>query len=127
MGHPFVHVELNTTDLEKAKTFYRELFEWDLEDVQMGPTGTYTMIKPGCLHRARRSMLSIRTCARVRRAAGKLAPPAHAFVPARGEAPPLGVASDIWSNDGCDSREHKEPKWTNPAAPRTARISPRSK
>lgn len=47
MGHPFVHVELNTTDLEKAKKFYRELFEWDLEDVPMGPTGTYTMIKPG--------------------------------------------------------------------------------
>ena len=47
MANPFVHVELNTTDLEKAKAFYRQLFDWKLEDVQMGPTGTYTMIRPG--------------------------------------------------------------------------------
>lgn len=47
MANPVVHVELNTTDLEKAKEFYRALFDWTLEDVQMGPTGTYTMIRPG--------------------------------------------------------------------------------
>jgi uncharacterized protein len=47
MGNPFVHVELNTTDLDKAKKFYGQLFDWKLEDVQMGPTGRYTMIKPG--------------------------------------------------------------------------------
>jgi predicted enzyme related to lactoylglutathione lyase len=48
MANAFVHVELNTTDLDKAKAFYSKLFEsWTLEDVQMGPTGTYTMIKPG--------------------------------------------------------------------------------
>jgi len=47
MGNPFVHVELNTTDLAKAKTFYNQLFDWQLEDVEMGPTGQYTMIKPG--------------------------------------------------------------------------------
>ena len=47
MGNPFVHVELNTTDLDKAKAFYGQLFDWELEDVSMGPTGRYTMIKPG--------------------------------------------------------------------------------
>src|SRR5262249_57134499 len=47
MANPFVHVELNTTDVAKAKGFYGELFAWQLEDMQMGPSGTYTMIKPG--------------------------------------------------------------------------------
>ncbi|HEV2946009.1 MAG TPA: VOC family protein [Gemmataceae bacterium] len=46
MANPFVHVELNTTDINKAKTFYGKLFEWTLEDVPM-PGGSYTMIKPG--------------------------------------------------------------------------------
>ena len=30
MGNPFVHVELNTTDLGAAKTFYQALFDWKL-------------------------------------------------------------------------------------------------
>ena len=47
MPNPFVHVELNTTDPVKAKTFYSKLFSWQMEDMPMGPTGTYTMIKPG--------------------------------------------------------------------------------
>jgi predicted enzyme related to lactoylglutathione lyase len=46
MANAFVHVELNTTDTDKAKAFYSKLFKWELEDVPM-PTGTYTMIKPG--------------------------------------------------------------------------------
>jgi predicted enzyme related to lactoylglutathione lyase len=46
MGNPFTHVELNTTDVAKAKTFYGKLFDWTLEDVPMGPS-TYTMIKVG--------------------------------------------------------------------------------
>jgi predicted enzyme related to lactoylglutathione lyase len=46
MANPFVHVELNTTDLPKAKEFYSKLFNWNLEDVPM-PHGTYTLIKPG--------------------------------------------------------------------------------
>jgi len=46
MPNPFVHVELNTTDVTKSKAFYGALFSWKLEDVQMGPM-TYTMIKPG--------------------------------------------------------------------------------
>ena len=44
MANPFVHVELNTTDLSKAKDFYGKLFDWKLEDVPMGAMGTYTTI-----------------------------------------------------------------------------------
>ena len=46
MANPFVHVELNTTDVPKAKDFYGNLFGWKLEDVTM-PNGTYTMIDVG--------------------------------------------------------------------------------
>jgi uncharacterized protein len=56
MANAFVHVELNTTDVDKAKKFYGQLFNWELEDVSMGSGGppglqasggNYTMIKPG--------------------------------------------------------------------------------
>jgi len=47
MANPFVHVELNTSDVDKAKEFYGRLFDWQMEDVEMGPSGRYTMIKPG--------------------------------------------------------------------------------
>ena len=47
MGNPFVHVELSTTDPAKAKSFYGQLFDWKLEDTEMGPDMTYTMIQPG--------------------------------------------------------------------------------
>jgi predicted enzyme related to lactoylglutathione lyase len=47
MANPFVHVELHTTDVDKAKAFYGKLFAWTLEDADMGPAGTYTMIKVG--------------------------------------------------------------------------------
>jgi predicted enzyme related to lactoylglutathione lyase len=46
MANPFVHVELNTTDLDRAKAFYGKLFDWTLEDTPM-PGGTYTLIKVG--------------------------------------------------------------------------------
>lgn len=46
MANSFVHVELNSTDVGKAKSFYEKLFSWKLEDVPM-PGGTYTMIDPG--------------------------------------------------------------------------------
>src|SRR4051812_11234404 len=46
MSNAFVHVELNTTDLEKAKNFYGKLFQWKLEDMSM-PTGPYTMVGVG--------------------------------------------------------------------------------
>ena len=47
MANPFVHVELNTTDVNKAKEFYGGLFDWTLEDMQLGPSETYTIIKVG--------------------------------------------------------------------------------
>ena len=47
MANPFVHVELNTTDPAKAKTFYGRLFDWKMKDLPMGPSGTYTMIEVG--------------------------------------------------------------------------------
>jgi uncharacterized protein len=47
MANPFVHVELNTTDVDKAKRFYGALFDWKLEDMDMGPGGAYTMVSPG--------------------------------------------------------------------------------
>lgn len=46
MANPFVHVELASTDVGKAKNFYTKLFDWKLEDVPM-TDGTYTMIGVG--------------------------------------------------------------------------------
>src|SRR2546423_12071794 len=49
MPNPFVHVELNTSDPEKAKAFYSKLSQWQLEDMPNSsvPDGSYTMIKVG--------------------------------------------------------------------------------
>jgi predicted enzyme related to lactoylglutathione lyase len=47
MANPFVHVELATTDVAKAKSFYGQLFDWKLEDVPMGDGTVYTMIGVG--------------------------------------------------------------------------------
>jgi predicted enzyme related to lactoylglutathione lyase len=47
MPNPFVHCELNTGDVAKAKTFYKALFGWKLKDMKMGPGMTYTVIDPG--------------------------------------------------------------------------------
>jgi hypothetical protein len=47
MANPFVHCELATNDVAKAKSFYGKLFDWKLEDVPMGPGDTYTMIGVG--------------------------------------------------------------------------------
>lgn len=46
MANPFVHVELNTTDVAKAKSFYGNLFDWKLQDMPMAG-GAYTMIEVG--------------------------------------------------------------------------------
>jgi uncharacterized protein len=46
MANPFVHIELNTTDVAKARSFYGKLFEWKLRDVPM-PGGAYTIIEVG--------------------------------------------------------------------------------
>ena len=44
MANPFVHVELATTDVAKARKFYTGLFDWELEEV---PGMDYTLIKVG--------------------------------------------------------------------------------
>jgi predicted enzyme related to lactoylglutathione lyase len=44
MANPFVHVELMTTDVAKAKAFYTGLFDWQLEEI---PEMDYTLIKVG--------------------------------------------------------------------------------
>jgi uncharacterized protein len=36
VANPFVEFELNTTDVEAAKTFYGRLFDWRFEDDPMG-------------------------------------------------------------------------------------------
>jgi hypothetical protein len=47
MANPFVHVELHTNDLARAREFYTGLFGWKLQDVPMPGNGTYTMIDVG--------------------------------------------------------------------------------
>jgi uncharacterized protein len=47
MGNPFVHVELNTQDPAKAKSFYQSLLDWKLNEVDMGGGMAYTMIDVG--------------------------------------------------------------------------------
>ncbi len=46
MGNPFVHVELNTIDVAKAKHFYTQLFNWKLKVMPM-EGGVYTMVNVG--------------------------------------------------------------------------------
>lgn len=43
MPNPFVHIELNTDDVAKAKKFYKGLFDWKLGDMAPG----YTSIDVG--------------------------------------------------------------------------------
>ena len=47
MANPFVHVELTTHDLSKAKQFYSGLFGWQLQDMPMGDGKSYTTINVG--------------------------------------------------------------------------------
>jgi hypothetical protein len=48
MANPFVHIELHTGDIAKAKAFYSGLFDWNLQDLPMpGGGGSYTMINVG--------------------------------------------------------------------------------
>ena len=47
MANPFVHVELATTDLDSAKSFYQSLFDWKLNEMDMGAGMSYTMIDVG--------------------------------------------------------------------------------
>jgi uncharacterized protein len=45
MGNPFVHLELSTSDVAKAKDFYGKLFNWEYTDNDMGNM-IYTTFKP---------------------------------------------------------------------------------
>lgn len=47
MANPFVHIELHTGDLAKAKAFYSSLFDWKLQEIPMPDGGSYTMISVG--------------------------------------------------------------------------------
>ena len=51
MANPFIHVELNTTNLGRAKDFYAHLFGWQLNDMKIPgaplPDESYTIIDPG--------------------------------------------------------------------------------
>ena len=47
MANAFVHVELNSNNIAKAREFYSKLFDWKLEDMPMGPGQTYTVIDTG--------------------------------------------------------------------------------
>ena len=47
MANPFVHVELNSTNLPQAKKFYAKLFDWDFKDHEMPEGYTYTSIDVG--------------------------------------------------------------------------------
>ena len=46
MANPFVHIELNSSDIGKAKSFYGALFDWSLNEMNMGDM-TYTTIGVG--------------------------------------------------------------------------------
>jgi uncharacterized protein len=47
MANSFVHVELHTGDLARAKEFYSKLFDWKLQDAPMPGGGSYTLIQVG--------------------------------------------------------------------------------
>lgn len=48
MGNPFIHSELATTNVAKAKDFYSKLFDWKLKDLPSPtPGGDYTIIEVG--------------------------------------------------------------------------------
>jgi predicted enzyme related to lactoylglutathione lyase len=44
MANPFVHIELQTKDLEKSKKFYAGMFDWKLEEI---PGMDYIIINVG--------------------------------------------------------------------------------
>ena len=44
MANPFVHIELQTQDIDKSKKFYAGMFDWKLEDI---PGMDYTMVIVG--------------------------------------------------------------------------------
>jgi uncharacterized protein len=47
MANPFVHCELATTDVAKAKAFYGKLLDWKFDEMPMEESGMYTLIGVG--------------------------------------------------------------------------------
>jgi len=47
MGNPFVHIELAADDVGAAKQFYSSIFDWKLQDSDMGGGMIYTMLGVG--------------------------------------------------------------------------------
>jgi hypothetical protein len=47
VANSFVHIELSTGDVERAKAFYGSLFDWKQQDMPMGDGQTYTLIDAG--------------------------------------------------------------------------------
>src|SRR5262249_26844095 len=47
MANPFVHVELMTNDVDRAKEFLGKLFAWKLEDTKAAGGMDYTMVRVG--------------------------------------------------------------------------------
>lgn len=47
MANPFVHVELATSDVAAAKSFYQGLFAWKMREMTMENGETYTIIEVG--------------------------------------------------------------------------------
>jgi uncharacterized protein len=45
MANPFCHVELASTDIAKAKTFYSTLFDWKISDSDMGGGMIYSTFR----------------------------------------------------------------------------------
>jgi len=44
MANPFVHIELQTQEVDKSKKFYTSMFDWKLEEI---PGMDYTIINVG--------------------------------------------------------------------------------
>lgn len=47
MANPFVHIELAADDVDAAKKFYGSVFDWKLQDSDMGGGMMYTMLGVG--------------------------------------------------------------------------------
>ncbi len=47
MANPFVHAELNTTDVDRSKAFYGKLFDWKFEQIPGADGMKYTTIGVG--------------------------------------------------------------------------------
>ena len=47
MANPFVHAELNSTDIDKSKNFYGKLFDWKYEEMTGADGHSYTSIGVG--------------------------------------------------------------------------------